>query len=333
MAATIQQCVILAGDSGDTQMAPALREFQRFGVTDFLLLTHHPISAPDLPKPARINQSPLQDGAASSLLGVQHRLHEKFLLCDSYAVPNFNIARLLADAANDPAPARIAHHNGSPAGVAVCRRNVLPYLHPATSTQELLSALQAAGALHGTEVAHLPTLPAARPALFLDRDGTINIDHGWVGARDRFQWIDGAIEAIRTATEAGWHVFVVTNQSGIARGYYDEAALASLHDWMVDTVRAARGTIDDLRFCPFHPDATVERYRRVSDWRKPAPGMILDLIARWQLDPARCVLVGDQPTDLAAAQAAGIPATHFPGGNLAHTIRPLLAAMPASQSL
>ena len=86
-----------------------------------------------------------------------------------------------------------------------------------------------------------------RRALFLDRDGVVNVDHGWVGTRDRFEWSSGAREAIRAETEAGWHVFVVTNQSGVARGHYDEAAVAALHAWMTDEVRRAGGTIDDIR--------------------------------------------------------------------------------------
>jgi len=163
-----------------------------------------------------------------------------------------------------------------------------------------------------------------RRALFLDRDGVINVDHGWVGSRDRFEWIPGAREAICAATDAGWHVFVVTNQSGVARGHYDEAAVAELHGWMCDEVRAAGGTIDDIRYCPYHVEAAVDQYRRASDWRKPEPGMLLDLIRAWELDPARCVLVGDQPSDIAAAQAAGITGRRFPGGNLLEFVAPLL---------
>ena len=170
-------------------------------------------------------------------------------------------------------------------------------------------------------------LPARcrRPALLLDRDGTLNIDHGWVGTRERFEWVEGAREAVAMATARGWHVFVVTNQSGIARGLYDEAALLALHAWMADAVRAAGGTIDDIRYCPFHPEAPLADWRRDSDWRKPAPGMILDLLQAWGLDPARCVLVGDRPTDMAAAEAAGIAGRRFPGGNLAAFVAPLLA--------
>jgi D-glycero-D-manno-heptose 1,7-bisphosphate phosphatase len=163
-----------------------------------------------------------------------------------------------------------------------------------------------------------------RPALFLDRDGVVNVDHGWVGTRDRFEWSQGALEAIRAATDAGWHVFVVTNQSGVARGHYDEAAVAALHAWMADEVRRAGGTIDDVRYCPFHEAAVVPAYRRASDWRKPAPGMLLDLMRAWQLDPARCVMIGDQDSDMAAAEAAGISARRYGGGNLADFLAPLL---------
>jgi D-glycero-D-manno-heptose 1,7-bisphosphate phosphatase len=163
-----------------------------------------------------------------------------------------------------------------------------------------------------------------RRALFLDRDGVINIDHGHVGSHDRFEWVPGALDTIRSATTAGWHVFVVTNQSGVARGFYDEGEVRGLLTWIGDESRRHGGTIDDARYCPFHPQATVPAYRAVSDWRKPAPGMLRDLIRAWELDPARCVMIGDQPTDLAAAASAGIEAHLFPGGNLLSFSRPIL---------
>ena len=166
----------------------------------------------------------------------------------------------------------------------------------------------------------------ARPALFLDRDGVCNVDHGWVGTQERFEWIPGAKAAIRMAHAQGWHVFIVTNQAGVARGLYDETAIQALHGWMQGEVLRDGGTIDDVRYCPFHPDAVVPAYRRVSSWRKPAPGMILDLLRAWQLDPARCALIGDRPTDLAAAAAAGVAGHLFPGGDLAAFVRPILAA-------
>lgn len=164
-----------------------------------------------------------------------------------------------------------------------------------------------------------------RPALFLDRDGTVNVDHGWVGTQERFDWMPGAREAVAAATAAGWHVFVVTNQAGIARGLYSEADLDALHGWMTDQLRAAGGTVDDIRHAPHHPDFGPPSPPGREDWRKPGPGMIRDLMARWGVDARRSVLVGDRDTDIAAAAAAGITGHLFPGGNLADFVRPLLA--------
>ena len=93
---------------------------------------------------------------------------------------------------------------------------------------------------------------------------------------------------------------------------------------MTDEVRRHGGTIDDIRYCPFHEDGVVAEYRRASDWRKPAPGMILDLMARWELDPSRCALVGDHARDMAAAAAAGVAGHLFPGGDLASFVKPIL---------
>ena len=163
-----------------------------------------------------------------------------------------------------------------------------------------------------------------RPALLLDRDGVLNVDHGWVGTRDRFEWIPGALAAIGWATQAGWHVFVVTNQSGVARGFYDEAAVRALLHWIAEQAHRAGGTIDDTRYCPYHKDAVVAAYRRAHPWRKPEPGMVLDLIRAWELDPARCRMIGDQASDMQAAAAAGVAGHLFPGGNLLDFVRPLL---------
>lgn len=165
-----------------------------------------------------------------------------------------------------------------------------------------------------------------RPALFLDRDGVCNTDHGWVGTQEKFEWVPGAKAAIRMAHIRGWHVFVVTNQAGVARGLYSEADVQSLHAWMQDELLRFGGLIDDVRYCPFHPEAVVPAYRRSSSWRKPEPGMILDLLRAWRLDPKRCVLIGDRLTDMAAAAAAGVTGHLFPGGNLADFVQPILDA-------
>ncbi len=163
-----------------------------------------------------------------------------------------------------------------------------------------------------------------RRALFLDRDGVINVDHGYVGSRDRFEWVSCAREAVRYATEAGWLVFIVTNQSGVARGFYTEDAVRDLLGWIAEECRAVGGRIDDYRYCPFHPEATVEAYRQDSDWRKPAPGMLLDLMREWDLQPDRCAMIGDQASDMAAAERAGVRGHLFPGGDLLAFVRTVL---------
>jgi len=241
------------------------------------------------------------------------------------------------------APGRPGLING---GVYRIDARLLDRVTPVCSLErDVLPALAAEGLLRGIEgagwfvdigippdLARAQTeLPRrlARHALFLDRDGVCNLDHGWVGSRDRFDWLPGAREAIALAHGRGWHVFIVTNQSGVARGHYTEAAVQDLHGFMQDQVLAAGGTIDDVRYCPYHPDAALPAYRCVSDWRKPAPGMILDLLRAWQLDPAQCCLVGDQPTDIVAATAAGMVGHLFPGGNLLDFVRPILDQEPS----
>jgi D-glycero-D-manno-heptose 1,7-bisphosphate phosphatase len=166
------------------------------------------------------------------------------------------------------------------------------------------------------------------PALFLDRDGVLNHDHGYVGSKDRFEWIDGALDAVRLATDHGWHVFVVTNQSGVARGMFGEPDVRALMAWVADEIRRHGGTLDDWRYCPYHPEATVPAYRRESAWRKPGAGMITNLMADWELDPEHCLMVGDKGIDLDAAHGASIAGKLFPGGNLADFMENLLLAEP-----
>lgn len=155
-----------------------------------------------------------------------------------------------------------------------------------------------------------------RPAAFLDRDGVLNRDTGYAHRPDQVEWIDGAREAVALLKEQGFLVFIVTNQSGIARGYYGTDEVEALHRWMDETLRAGGGAIDDARYSPFHPDFDDGRFSHLADWRKPAPGMILDLLSAWDVDLPNSFLIGDQKTDLQAAEAAGLRGFLFSGGNL-----------------
>jgi D,D-heptose 1,7-bisphosphate phosphatase len=400
-AVTVQQCAVLVGGLGTrlgglTANAPKpllpcgerpfltwlMREFLRFGVEEFVLLTGYRAKDVEaslqslsalLPREARIvvSEEPARAGTGGAIYHARDQLEQRFLLCNGDSLFDGNLARLLS--AEDDADAigrmmlrrvddasrygvvtlqgdRVRAFNARPAsgaaglinaGIYLFDRCLVDSLAPVCSLEtDILPQLATEGVLRGTvsegyfrdigipedfarAQQEIPGL-LHRRALFLDRDGVVNFDHGYVGSRDRFEWTRGSLEAIREATDAGWHVFIVTNQSGVARGYYDEAAVVALHDWMSDGARRAGGTIDGIRYCPFHVDALVPAYRRASDWRKPRPGMLTDLIRVWELDPSRCVLVGDQPTDMAAADAAGIKAFHFPDGDLAEFVRPLI---------
>jgi D-glycero-D-manno-heptose 1,7-bisphosphate phosphatase len=157
----------------------------------------------------------------------------------------------------------------------------------------------------------------ARAAVFLDRDGVLNVDHGYVHQVEHLEWVPGAQAAVARIKALGLLAIVVTNQSGVARGYYDEAAVAAVHDAMQDDLAKAGGRIDAFYSCPFLHDAVIERYRHPDHPdRKPNPGMLLRAMADWSIDPARALMIGDKESDLEAARRAGITGVLFPGGDL-----------------
>lgn len=161
-----------------------------------------------------------------------------------------------------------------------------------------------------------------KPALFLDRDGVLNEDRGYVSRWEDFCWVPGARETVAAFNRAGWLVVVVTNQSGIGRGYYTEADMHALHARMQDQLAEAGAWIDAVYHAPQHPEAPLEIYRHPDPpLRKPNPGMILQALQDWPIDRGASLLVGDKASDLEAARRAGVRAVLFEGGDLSEFLR------------
>lgn len=145
-----------------------------------------------------------------------------------------------------------------------------------------------------------------KPTVFLDRDGTINEDVGYLNALDRLVFIPGALDAIRLLTRAGYQIAIVTNQAGVALGMIQESVLEALHARIDERIRAAGGRVDGWFVCPHHATATVEKFRLDCDCRKPKPGLFDQACRALPVDKARSFYIGDKASDMGAAEAAGL---------------------------
>jgi len=145
-----------------------------------------------------------------------------------------------------------------------------------------------------------------KPAAFLDRDGVLNIDRGYVHLPGDFVWTDGAKEAVKYLNDHGYLVIVVTNQSGVAREYYTEDAVNKLHNWINIELAKTGAHIDAFYYCPHHPEAGDGPYGISCQCRKPAPGLFLKAMEDWLVDKNKSIAIGDKETDLVAAKRAGV---------------------------
>ena len=153
-------------------------------------------------------------------------------------------------------------------------------------------------------MAQTGSLPS-RKAVFLDRDGTLNVNFGYVHRRQDWEWIDGAIKALKSLQSAGFELVIVTNQAGIARGYYQPADVEALHDWMRAELAAHGVTLTGIYYCPHHPDFGETRH---CSCRKPQAGMLVQAAQDLRLDLEQSWIIGDQLTDAAAGLKAGTKA-------------------------
>jgi D-glycero-D-manno-heptose 1,7-bisphosphate phosphatase len=171
-----------------------------------------------------------------------------------------------------------------------------------------------------------------KPAVFIDRDGTINEQMGYVNHVSRFRILPGVPQAIRMLNRQGFLVFVVSNQSGVARGYYPLELVRTLHQILVTRIKEKNGVIDGIFFCPHHPAGSVPEFSRDCDCRKPKTGLIEQACRSFEIDLRRSFVVGDMCTDIELAHRAGLTGvlvkTGYGLGEIEYTL-PQKRAKPA----
>lgn len=165
---------------------------------------------------------------------------------------------------------------------------------------------------------------AERKLCLLDRDGVLNIDKDYLHQAEDVEWVPGSREAVAWLNRQGVQVVVVTNQSGVARGFFTEDVVKELHDWMGGEVKKAGGEIAAFYYCPHLPGAAVKQYDVDCSCRKPRPGMILQAMADFNVQPDHTFLIGDSPRDVEAAEAAGVKGYLYTGGSLLDLVQKIV---------
>lgn len=315
----------------------------RFGFDDLLLLSevsacalYERFSAVASQARARVKMAverrPAGAGDVAALRAVRQRLADRFLLLEGSSLFGFNWLDLMLAGTSPPVVAARragAERESLAGGVFLVARRFIEGAapHDAFAPRVDASALAAVRRYNAffIDIAVAEDLDRAatqltawrrRPAVFFDRDGTVNVEVGYAFRPDQLAFTPGAIAAIKRVNDSSRYAFLVTNQSGVARGYYTLADMDLFHATMQRRLRAAGAHFDDIRYCPHHPDGIVPEFTRESAWRKPEPGMFLDLLSSWPVIREASLAVGDMERDVQAAKAAQIAAVQYRGGDL-----------------
>lgn len=227
-------------------------------------------------------------------------------------------------------------------GVYMLRRQVLDYIHniPCSLEKELLPQLVAEGRLFGRaypgyfidigipddlQRAREELPPRRRPTIFFDRDVVLNNDAGYTHRVEHFQWMPGAVRAIKLCNDYGWLVILVTNQTGVVRGNYHAAAVQNLHHRMQRQLREQGAHVDSFYYCPHHSDGTGSDFAIDCNCRKPEPHMLRHALQEWpEIDVGSSWLIADKPSDVESAARVGIRGRIFEGGGLLDLVRDIL---------
>lgn len=233
-------------------------------------------------------------------------------------------------------------------GVYVLRREILDLIDelPSSMEQAIFPELVRLGKLAGRafhgyflDIGLPETLEIGRSelsgtrvkaAVFLDRDGVINVDEGYTYKPETLRFVDGAPQAIRRLNDMGYYVFVVTNQSGVARGYYTLKDVDRFHRKVQDRLAIQGAHIDCFYVAPYHPDGIISGFNIEHSDRKPNPGMLLRAMDEWPIIKDRSFLIGDKASDVDAAKGANVQGYLFDGKNLDDFVQAILSASDAS---
>ena len=162
---------------------------------------------------------------------------------------------------------------------------------------------------------HSPEYSVSKKAVFLDRDGVINVDYGYVSQIGKVVFTSGIFEGLIRLSDLGFKLIVVTNQSGVARGYHTEEDVLNLHKFITKIMKKNGVVLDTFFYCPHHPNATIKQYKLECKCRKPQNGMIETAVAQYGIEKEKSILIGDKISDMQAAKKSNIKGFLFEGGD------------------